>query len=123
MTKSYEIYAKIRDEKRLKDYTVAKMTGISQSSFSDWKSGRSEPKADKLQKIATSLGVPMEYLMTGVMPGELDAEDMVKNDQEKKLLLSFRGAGNLSDEEFEDLRKMFENTMDIYLSATRKKKK
>lgn len=41
------------------------MTGIGKSTFSDWKSGRSTPKNDKLQKIADVLGVSLEYLLTG----------------------------------------------------------
>lgn len=38
----------------MKDSNVAALTGIGKSTFSDWKSGRSEPKNDKLQKIANS---------------------------------------------------------------------
>lgn len=59
----YTTYAKIRDENGFNDYKVAKMTGITQSVFSDWKSGRSKPKADKLLKIASVLGVSIEELL------------------------------------------------------------
>ena len=61
----YERYCKIRDSKELKDAKIAAMTGIGKSTFSDWKSGRSTPKNDKLQKIADVLGVSLEYLLTG----------------------------------------------------------
>lgn len=61
----YEIYCKLRDEKGCRDADVAKGTGITKSTFSDWKSGRSTPKNDKLQKIADYFGVSLEYLMTG----------------------------------------------------------
>ena len=44
-------------------YRVAKSTGISASTFSDWKSGRSTPKADKMKRIADHFGVSMEYLL------------------------------------------------------------
>lgn len=37
----YEIYCKLRDERGLKDADVVKATGITKSTFSDWKSGRS----------------------------------------------------------------------------------
>ena len=40
----YEIYCKLRDEKGCKDADVAKATGITKSTFSDWKNGRSKPK-------------------------------------------------------------------------------
>lgn len=44
-------------------YKVSKATGIAPSTFSDWKSGRSCPKADKLKKIADHFGVGMEYMI------------------------------------------------------------
>lgn len=59
----YEKYARFRDAKGLTDYAVAKKTGIGLSTFSDWKSGRSKPKVDKLAKIATCLNVPIEELI------------------------------------------------------------
>ena len=61
----YEIYCKLRDERGLKDADVVRQTGITKSTFSDWKSGRSKPKNDKLQKIADFFGVTVDYLMTG----------------------------------------------------------
>lgn len=61
----YELYAKIRDEKGLKDIDVARMTGISRSNLSGWKNGVSAPKYANLTKIADVLGVSVEYLMTG----------------------------------------------------------
>ncbi len=44
-------------------YQVAKDTGITQSTFSDWKTGRSKPKLDKLKILADYFGVPIEYFM------------------------------------------------------------
>ena len=44
-------------------YKVSKATGIAQSTFSDWKSGRSNPKADKLKKIADHFGVGLGYFL------------------------------------------------------------
>lgn len=61
----YERYCMIRDSKGLKDSHVANGTQIGKSTFSDWKSGRSTPKDEKLQKIADYLGVSVEYLRTG----------------------------------------------------------
>ena len=61
----YEIYCKLRDSMGIKDSDVVKATGITKSTFSDWKSGRSKPKNDKLQKIADFFGVTIDYLMTG----------------------------------------------------------
>lgn len=62
----YEIYRFIRDSKGLKDTDVCRLTGISQSTLSDWKKGRiKQLKADKLQRIADALEVSIDYLMTG----------------------------------------------------------
>ena len=61
----YEIYCKLRDERGLKDADVARETGITKSTFSDWKTGRSAPKDPKLKKIADFFGVTIDYLMTG----------------------------------------------------------
>lgn len=61
----YEIYCKLRDEHGIKDADVVRVTGITKSTFSDWKNGRSKPKQEKLQKIADYFGVTLDYLMTG----------------------------------------------------------
>lgn len=60
----YERYVELRDKKGVSDYKVAKETGISKSTFSDWKSGRSKPKIDKLISIANYFGVSVDELIT-----------------------------------------------------------
>ena len=57
----YELYCKLRDEKGYKDSDVARLTGITKSTFSDWKSGRSNPKNDKLKNcglLRCSIRIP-----------------------------------------------------------------
>lgn len=61
----YEIFLKLLKAKGCSAYQVSKATGIAQSTLSDWKNGKSIPKADKIQKIADFFGVSAEYLMTG----------------------------------------------------------
>lgn len=75
----YEIYCKLRDAKGCKDSDVAKNTGITKSTFSDWKSGRSNPKNDKLQKIADYFDVSINYLT-----GNSFIEDMGRIIQEER---------------------------------------
>lgn len=60
---SYEVYSKIRDKRELTDYEVAKRAAIVPSTFSDWKSGRSVPKVEKLIGIAKVLEVPIDRLI------------------------------------------------------------
>jgi len=59
----YSLYVKLRDQKGVTDYRVAEDTGINKSTFTDWKSGRSEPKLDKLKKIADYFEVSIEYFL------------------------------------------------------------
>lgn len=59
----YEKYVKLRDEKGLSDYRVSEITGIPKSTFSDWKTGRSSPKIEKLKKIADCFEVTVDYFL------------------------------------------------------------
>lgn len=59
----YEKFAELLVKNNKTAYAVAKETGIAQSVLSDWKNGRSKPKADKLKKIADYFKVPMEQLL------------------------------------------------------------
>ena len=52
----------------MKDADVARITGITKSTFVDWKTGRSQPKQEKLEKIAAALDVSVKYLRTGQHP-------------------------------------------------------
>lgn len=61
----YEIFAKLLEERHLKAADVCRGTGLPSSLFSEWKRGKSNPKADKMQKIADFFGVSFEYLTTG----------------------------------------------------------
>ena len=58
--KRFEVLLKSRN---ITAYRVSKDTGIGQSTFSDWKSGRSRPKLDKLDKIANYFNVSLEYFI------------------------------------------------------------
>ena len=57
----YELYEKLLKERNVRSADVAKATGISPSSLTDWKKGRWQIKADKIQKIADYFGVPISY--------------------------------------------------------------
>jgi transcriptional regulator with XRE-family HTH domain len=57
----YEKYVQLKKEKGITDYKVAKETGITRSTFTDWKNGVSIPKAPKIHKIAIFFNVPIGY--------------------------------------------------------------
>ena len=50
-------------KKGVTDYRVSIDTGITKSTFSDWKNGRSNPKVDKLKILANYFGKPIEYFL------------------------------------------------------------
>lgn len=61
----YKIFKKLLEINNVTPYRVAKETGISTATLTQWKNGISTPKQDKLQKIADYFNVSLEYLLTG----------------------------------------------------------
>lgn len=59
----YERFSDLLQKKGLTAAAVSRGTGISQTVFSEWKKGKSQPKIDKLTKIADFLDVSVEYLL------------------------------------------------------------
>lgn len=59
----YEIFAQLLEKRGLKAADVCRGTGLPSSLFSEWKRGKSVPKADKMKKIAEFFGVTVSYLM------------------------------------------------------------
>lgn len=59
----YEKYKALRDKKGVTDYRVSVETGITKSTFTDWKTGRSQPKVDKLKILADYFEVSIEYFL------------------------------------------------------------
>ncbi len=60
----YMKFVQLLQQNHLTAYKVARDTGISQSTLSDWKTGRATPKADKLFVLARYFGVSVEYFLT-----------------------------------------------------------
>ena len=60
----YEKFAALLEKTGKNAATVAKDTGLQPWVFSDWKSGKSKPKADKLLILAKYFGVTIEYFIT-----------------------------------------------------------
>lgn len=59
----YEKFAKLIEERNITAYQVAKETGLTSTLFSEWKSGKANPKVDKLLKLAEYFDVPLEYFV------------------------------------------------------------
>ena len=63
----YRRFEMLCDSRGVTPYRVAKETGISPSTLSQWKLGSYSPKIEKLQRIADYFDVPLEYF-TGKVP-------------------------------------------------------
>ena len=59
----YKRFEELLAAKNTTVYRVSKETGISASTFSDWKSGRSVPKAEKMKRIADFFGISLDSLL------------------------------------------------------------
>ena len=96
----YERFVSLLQQRGVSAYKVSKETGISQVLFSDWKSGKSSPKADKLLKIADYFGVSVEYFY-----GREDLpEEMSLDEQLKDISFALWGPiGDLSDDAKRDI--------------------
>ena len=92
----YEIYQKLLDEHGLKNADIARETGISNMTLSDWKKGKSTPKQDKLIQIANFFNVSLEYLMTGKesIRNIAEAEEEILSDKRLVKALSLYMAQN-----------------------------
>lgn len=61
----YEVFEQLLQKFGVTPYKISKETGVTQTSLSNWKNGKSKPSTQTLQKIADYFGVSVDYLMTG----------------------------------------------------------
>lgn len=59
----YEKFEKLLVERGVTAFQVSKDTGIATSTLSEWKSGRSRPKMDKIVILSRYFKVPIEYFI------------------------------------------------------------
>ena len=65
----YEKYSALLEKVNKTSYQVSKETGISQTAFSNWKTGRSEPSLESLKRLARYFDVPIEYFLSDQKKG------------------------------------------------------
>lgn len=61
----YEVFEQLLQKFGVTPYKISKQTGVTQTTLSNWKNGKSTPSNSNLQKIADYFGVSVDYLMTG----------------------------------------------------------
>ena len=59
----FEKFEQLVKARGITAYRVAKDIGLAPTVFSDWKSGKSKPKVDKIKKIADYFGVSVYYFI------------------------------------------------------------
>ena len=77
----YDIFESLLNERGVTAYRVAKETGVTTATLTNWKKGNYTPKQDKLQKIADYFGVTIEYLMTGENSSEVPSPVLTARDE------------------------------------------
>lgn len=60
---SYKKFSELLVKNNISAYKVAKDTGLYSPLFSEWKSGKSCPKIDKVKILADYFGVSIEYFL------------------------------------------------------------
>ena len=109
----YEYYQKLLDEKGLKNADVARATGISNMTLSDWKRGKSEPKTKNMQKIADFLGTTLSYLVTGEESNPIFEQSNADYDLSKLKDYVFK-LSKLSDKEQESIMNLIDVMYEKY---------
>ena len=66
----YERYEKLLEKNNVTNYRVSKETGITQTTLSNWKTGKITPKTSTLKKIANYFGVSVSYFTDDTEPQE-----------------------------------------------------
>lgn len=84
----YEIFEQLLQKYGVSSYKVAKETGVTQSTLSDWKRGRSTPKSENMKKLADYFGVSIDYLMTGKDDSEKDPKLNLKDEKDIKNIIA-----------------------------------
>lgn len=96
----YDIFEGLLKEHGVTAYQVAKATGISTGSLSDWKNGRSSPKAEKLRKIADYFNVSVDYLLGKEEKPAANSDEL----SEDKIKFALFG-GPATDEQYEEVKR------------------
>lgn len=92
----YKKFAELLGKTNKTAYQVSKDTGISQSVLSDWKTGRSNPKVDKLKTLADYFGVSIEYFLSEEKEAvwiSIAQWMYINLDSQKKLFICGEGGG------------------------------
>lgn len=110
----YEKFEKLMNERGVKPADVAKATGIKPPTFTAWKNGKYNLKADKIQKIADYFGVPVGYFYEDADPDYYFNEDTQRLADEMATKPGLRVLFDASRDLSEDSLKMFAQMIETF---------
>lgn len=127
---TYDKFSELLRANNVTAYKVHKETGIASATLSDWKNGKSEPKRDKLKKIAEYFGVSVDYFWgndcnkKAPILTEKDERDIAKNLD--KIMDQLEHGGDLmfdGDPMSDEARESIKAAMKLGLEAAKSKNK
>ncbi len=75
----YERFMQLLQENNITAYRVSKETGVTQTTLSDWKTGRGTPKTATLKKIADYFNVSLDWLTGNSEQRTINSEAEIDN--------------------------------------------
>jgi transcriptional regulator with XRE-family HTH domain len=84
-----DVFVQILEENGVSAYKLSKETGIPQSCLSDYKTGRAEPTAKNLKKIADYFGITVTELIEGKPQGSFF---LGLTEEESRIIEAYRAA-------------------------------
>ena len=90
----YDVFDELMKSRKMNPTEVSRQTKIPRSMFTDWKNGRSTPKADKLKTLADFFGVSVDVFY--------DDDVKVQNSGQQKVYYENAETAQLAQEMFED---------------------
>lgn len=131
----YEKLKNLMDERNVSAYKLSKATGISNSSFTDWKNERVKPSYEKIKSLADFFNVDINYFDCDYRPTEkkdtlsnlpenhfTNAEDAMKFII-KQPLIEFEGGYDLKKMTDEEIVEFTNDIIDLLKIAAKKYKK
>lgn len=112
----YERFVQLLQEKGITAYRVSKDTGVTQTTLSDWKTGRATPRIATLKKIADYFDVTLDWLL-----GNTEYRKGMEYSADKDIILVARHLEEIPDEDRKSVIDTIERTIDLYMQGRRHK--
>lgn len=130
----YEVFEQLLQKHGVSPYKVSKDTGVTQTSLSNWKTGKSTPTTKTLQRLADYFGVTLDYLMTGKEEPKEKSPELTARDEKditktlNKVMEQFENNENgplyYDGEEIDETsRNLIRNAFEYIIRETKKENK